>query len=113
METYTIPAHTKGDTFDGLEFEVLINSVAKDFTDTDITCQFRLGSKTGEVKKSLSVGSGFTKTDPTNGKFTMDAFDVDFDAGVYYYDVQFDDAGVIKTYFGGTWTINQDVTDNG
>lgn len=111
MQTYNIPDQYKGDTFKGLTFEVIVNNVAKNLTNTEIKIEFRRDGKTGAQAKILTVGNGITKTDATAGKFSIDAFVVNLAAGVYYYDVQFIDAGVIKTYIQGTWTITQDITN--
>lgn len=110
MQEYNIPDILKGDTYDGVEFEVLVNSVAKDLTSTVIRCMFRRETKKGAVVKTVFNGSGITKTDAANGLFQIDSFTVDFPVGTYYYDIQFNDSGVIKTYVGGTWNVIQDVT---
>ena len=110
METYNFPDSLKGDTFDGMEFEILINSVAKNLTNTIIKIMFRRETKTGTIQKTIVSGSGITKTDAVNGIFEIDTFTVDFPAGTYWYDIQFNDSGVINTYVGGYWNIIQDVT---
>ena len=110
MQSYNIPDQRKGDTFKGLSFEVIVNNVAKNLTSTEIKIEFRRDAKTGPQAKVLTVGNGITVTDALAGKFAIDAFVVTMGAGVYYYDVQFIDAGVVKTYIEGSWTIVQDVT---
>lgn len=110
MQEYNIPDILKGDTYEGVEFEVIVNSVAKNLTNTVIRCMFRRESKTGAIQKTIFNGSGITKTDAVNGIFEIDSFTVDFPVGKYYYDIQFNDAGVIKTYVGGYWNVIQDVT---
>jgi hypothetical protein len=110
MTEYNIPDHTRGDTYPGLDFEVIINGSAKPLASTDIKIEFRQGSKTGSVMKTLTNGSGITVTDAPAGKFRIDAFLVSFPPGKYYYDVQFKDGSVIKTYIYGAWVILQDVT---
>lgn len=109
-ETYTLANVLKGDTFNGVQFTVTINTVAKDLTSTIITCDFRYQKKTGAVSKSLSLGSGITITDAVNGVFQIDPFDADMQVGVHYYDIQFVDGAITKTYIEGTITVNQDVT---
>lgn len=49
--------------------------------------QFRSTSKTGDIVKTISFGSGITETDLANGTFDIDDFTCDFDAGTYYFDV--------------------------
>ena len=110
MDNYNFADFLKGDTFSGVEFEVIVNANPKDLTNTGIKVYFRRESKTGAVQKSIANGTGITKSDPTNGIFQIDPFTVDFPAGTYYYDIQFNDSGVINTYVGGYWNILQDVT---
>jgi hypothetical protein len=110
MDNYNFADFLKGDTFDGVEFEIIVNGTAKDLTNTGIKIYFRRESKTGAVQKQIANGTGITKTDAANGVFEIDAFTVDFPAGTYYYDIQFNDSGVINTYVGGYWNILQDVT---
>jgi len=112
-ETYNMPDIVKGDTFKDLQFTITINSVAEDLTGYAIACKFRKGSKTGREIKSLTVGSGITITDATNGIFQINAFDlgVTFTAGVYYYDIEFTDtSNVINTWISGTIEVIQDVS---
>lgn len=110
-ETYTMSDIIKGDSFKEIIFEVLINSVAKDLTNTRIKIDFKKGSKTGTLQKTITVGSGITKTDAVNGKFAIDEFICSFPADTYYYDVQFIDGSEVNTYIEGTLTVIQDVTD--
>lgn len=109
-QTYTIPNHLHGDTFKGTSFQVNVNSAPKNLSGTQITIEFRLAKKTGNVKKSLSIGQGITVTNAAGGVFQIDPFAVQMPVGIYYYDIQFNDAGVISTYVEGTWEIVQDVT---
>lgn len=108
---YNIPSIIKGDTFNVLQFTLTINSVAEDLTNYSIACKFRRGGKRGTEVKSISVGSGITLSDPTNGVFVIDAFNLDWEADTYYYDIEFTTAaGLIDTYIYGTLVVNQDVT---
>lgn len=102
----------KGDTFKGLQFTVDVNGSVKDLTNTIITMEIRAGSKTGKIAKSFTsvASAGLTKTDPTEGIFIINPFLANIEAGIYYYDVQFNDSGTIKTYIQGIITVDQDVT---
>jgi hypothetical protein len=110
MQTYNFPDHMRGDTYDGLIFEVIAYGSPKNLTNTAIKIDFRQGSKTGPIGKSLTVGDGITKTDALSGKFKIDEFKVLMAPGIYYYDVQFTDGDVVKTYQEGQWKILQDAT---
>jgi hypothetical protein len=109
-QTYTIPNHLHGDTFKGLSFQVNVNSAPKNLVSTLITIEFRLAKKTGNLKKRLTIGQGITVTNAAGGVFQINPFLADLPVGIYYYDIQFNDAGVISTYVEGTWEIVQDVT---
>lgn len=115
MKVYNFPDILKGDTFKARDV-VIKNDTALtpiDLTDCDIRCEFRKNTKVGDVLKTLIVGGGITLSDPTNGVFTIDNFDIDFDADIYYYDFQFAfTSGVVQTYFGGYMKVIQDVTQN-
>lgn len=111
MAIYNIQPHLRGNTFDGLQFEVIINGSPKDLTHTTIKIDFRRGSKTGVIEKSLTNGLGITITDPVHGIFKMDMILADMPSAIYYYDVLFIDGSVRKTYIEGTWAINQNVTN--
>lgn len=110
MIIYNIPEHLKGDTWDGRVIQVIINGLPKDLTNTVIKIDFRWQKKTGTLVKSITNGSGIVITDALQGIFTIEPVQADFEAGTYYYDVQFNDGGLIKTYMGGEWPINQDTT---
>lgn len=110
-QEYIMPEIMKGDTFDDLQFTIKINDVVEDLTGYAIECKFRRNNKRGTVSKTLTVGSGITVTDATNGVFKIDSFDLDWHAGVYFYDIEFTDTNdLINTYICGTLTVVQDVT---
>ena len=113
IATYNIPDHYKGDTFKGLAFNMQnqTTSAPIDLTDSEIKIQFRSGSNIGTVQKELSIGSGITLVDAINGQFAIDAFVIDWRAGMNYYDIQITyPDGKVKTYIKGTLKIIDDVT---
>jgi len=112
MAEYIIPTIIKGDTFEDLNFSILINGVNVDLTNYEIACKFRKLSKCGEEIKSIEIGSGITLVNPLLGEFKIDEFNVNWPVSLYYYDIQFTDldSGIIKTYIEGTFTVKQDVT---
>ncbi len=111
MEIYNLKKQRSGDTFKGVTIQIKVNNVAKNLTNTEIKIDFKYNYKRGRLVKSLSVNSGITVLDAAEGRFRIDPFVVDFEEGIYYYDVQFTDGSVVNTYVGGTWEIEQDVTD--
>lgn len=113
---YTIPAHTKGDTFmNGLGIVFVMTTGAgqspMDLTGFKIRCQFRFGSKTGSVVITATETSGIVIYDTNKFSLLADSYIIDWAVGTYYYDIEFTDtAGVINTYLEGTIAITQDVT---
>jgi hypothetical protein len=115
MKQYNFPDILKGDTFKARDV-VIKNETTQtpiDLTGCEIRCEFRKNTKVGAVIETLIVGNGITLSDPTNGIFTIDNFNADWDADVYYYDFQFTFPNdVVQTYFGGYMKLIQDVTQN-
>lgn len=109
-QTYDFPDHVKGDTFEGVQFTITVNSSALNLTGATIRMQMRLNSN-APVVKEFSVGNGLTLTTPASGIFTFNKQVISVPPGVYYYDIQITlSNGDIKTYITGTWTIIQDIT---
>lgn len=100
--TYNFTTHESGDTFNGVQFELKVNSVAKDLTGSVITMNVA-----GQVFSS--TGGHFLITDAENGKFQFKKQKVTLKDGYHPYEItiQFSD-GDVKTYVVGYWTI----TDN-
>jgi hypothetical protein len=110
---HNLPDAIKGDTYDAVLFTITVNGVAIDLTDAIITMDMRL-TPTGVAAKSFTTvaSGGITILNPpTAGKFELDSWDVDIDAGKYVYDVQIEfETGDIRTYVGGSFEVIQDVT---
>jgi hypothetical protein len=96
------------DTFEGVRFRT---SPVTDLTGATIRTQFRKGSKTNSVSKSLSIGSGITVEDLLNGVFVWDSFIMGLSVGKYFYDVEITFlSGDVKTYVEGTMEVTQDTS---
>lgn len=103
----------RGDSFGEKNISIENETSAIDLTGVLIRCQFRRGLKTGELVKTITETDGIDIYDAVNGLFRIEDFIVDWDADIYYYDVQFTfPSGKVKTYFGGYVKILQDVTQN-
>jgi hypothetical protein len=91
----------KGDSFGAKTVNISI-----DITNITLRCQFRKSSKTGDLMKEAVI------TKVTANQFIIGDFIVDWEADLtYYYDVQFTyPSGKVKTYFGGSFKVIQDVT---
>ena len=109
--TVKLKDRIKNDTSNSVEFVYKDgNDVAIDVTNWDFRIQFRFRSKTGLIVLDVTNGNGITLNDPTNGKFTLDAFDLDWEVDTYFFDIETTFDGEVKTYLQGCWCVKQDVT---
>jgi hypothetical protein len=114
---YDFQPVTRGDTFNGTNFTILVNDVALDLTDALIEMDLKLTPDATTSAKTFTSDNngGITiDADPTTGKFTVDAgiMDETIAVGNYYYDIEITlSNNVVKTYVGGRWNILQDVTN--
>jgi archaellin len=111
---YDFPTLYEGDTHDGLSITVTTTTGSTttpvDLTNVTIAMQVRDRDDLTVLALDLAVGTGITKTNPTDGVFTIDPFTVPT-AGTYVYDIEFTYAsGAVKTYMGGRLTSVADVT---
>jgi hypothetical protein len=103
--------HIKADTFEAVNFEINVDDVPVDLSDTTIRMQLRK-EYGGVVGLSLtSVGdAGITITDAANGLFRINQQIINIPAFNYIYDIEFDFDGIVKTYISGNFLIKNDVT---
>ena len=109
MEEYDITIYN-GDTYSGVEFEIIVNSVALNLTGSSIKMEVRK-HRDDEPIITLTNGNGLTITDMLGGKFTIDEQILSGEPGNYIYDIQITLAdSTIKTYIKGDFVIEGDVT---
>jgi hypothetical protein len=102
----------KGDTFNLVNFEVKVNDVAVDLTDSVVKMQLRK-EYCGVVGLSLTsvASAGITITDAPNGKFKINKQIIDIPAYNYIYDIEIHfDNNDVKTWVSGNFLILNDVT---
>ena len=110
-QTNILNDHYKGSTFKGLRFIITYNTVRLDLTGATIRCQFRRKSPIGDLTKELNIGTGITVTDAVNGVFRFDEMKINWDADIYYYDIEIAlSNGNNDTYVKGTINVIQDST---
>jgi hypothetical protein len=106
-------SHIKSDTFDQVNFELKVNTVAKNLTGAVIRMQLRKTADDTTPALSLtSVGSaGITITSPTTGLFRINSQIINIPVFDYEYDIEitFADA-TVKTYIQGIFSITQEIT---
>ena len=110
MQKYDFNA-VRGDTFTGVQFQIIVNAEPLDLTDATIKASFAK-SGLGEVVFSWDTTAGqIVITNPTEGRFKFSRIRINNPAGLYDYDIQITLAsGVVKTYIQGKFTLNPDVT---
>jgi hypothetical protein len=104
--------HIKGDTFEAVNFQMLVNSVPLDLTGCTLRMQLRK-EYGGVVCLSLtSIGNaGITITNASTGSFKINKQIINIDAYNYIYDLELDKQnGDVKTYVEGNFLITNDVT---
>jgi hypothetical protein len=107
--TYNFPNHITGDTYRGA---VITLSDADgnpiDIEDAAVAMRFRLGSKSGTEYHDFEISI----TNGAAGQITIPAQLVDWEAGVWYYDMEvttYEDQ--VTTYMEGTMKVIQSVTN--
>ena len=116
METYNIDTHKRGDTFNGLVFAITVNGSPANLTGALIKMDLRYNGVLWRRFTTATPGTDegtITITDAAAGKFRLDEQIIDIPGVLYDYDAQitFSDDRV-KTYFGGNWQIDEDVTND-
>lgn len=104
--------HIKGDTFEAVNFQMLVNTVPLNLTSATLRMQLRK-EYGGVVFLSLTsvASAGITITTPASGLFKINKQIINLDAFNYIYDIELIKAdGTIKTYINGNFSITNDVT---
>lgn len=111
--TYNLARYRIGDSWPGLVMDsITVDSDPPDFTLTGVEMKFRQDSRDGEVKETLSVGSGITIDSAANWGFTvakqvLSGLDTE---GVAYWDIKLTDSnGDIYTYIEGQMSVVSDI----
>jgi hypothetical protein len=104
--------HIKGDTFELVNFQMLVNSVALNLTGCTLRMQLRK-EYGGIVYLSLTsvASAGITITTAASGLFKINKQIINIESANYIYDIELIKAdGTIKTYISGNFYITNDVT---
>jgi hypothetical protein len=114
FQTYNIPNHTSGDTFNGVEFEVLVNTLPLDLTGANIIMKLRQNNNINAYYELNVANGNITITFPLLGKFTIDQQIINFAPAKYNYSIELHLAnGNTYTYIQGSWTIIAQAINNG
>jgi hypothetical protein len=108
---YNFPDHINGDTFKGVQFEVLINSVPLNLTGAIIKMQLRLSPSGINFYEFSTVNSKIEIFDAAAGKFRLKKQLIEVEAKKYVYDIEITlPTNEVYTYISGSWTILESVT---
>ena len=99
--TYNFATTKQGDTVNAVTMYLYVNDAPKDLTGAAINIWFRKNSQQGDVVRKMSINKGISIVDAMSGAFMINKFTA-FPAGTYYYDIEFNFSGTIKTYVSGT-----------
>lgn len=102
----------KGNTFDEVSFELLLNSDPYSLEDAVIRMQLRKEYGGIPFLSLTSVANaGITITNDVNGLFKINEQIIDICAFNYLYDIEIEFGdGTVKTYISGNFLIKSDVT---
>jgi len=104
--------HIKGDSFEAVNFQMLVNSVALNLTGCTLRMQLRK-EYGGVIFLSLTsvASAGITITNAATGLFRINKQIINIDANTYIYDIELIKSdGTIKTYISGNFYVTNDVT---
>ena len=104
--------HIKGDSFEAVNFALLVNTVALNLTGCTLRMQLRK-EYGGIVYLSLTsvASAGITITNTASGLFRINKQIINIDANNYIYDIELIKAdGTVKTYISGNFYVTNDVT---
>ena len=98
IQTYNFPDQKHGTTFNGVQFELKINGVAKDLSNSVIRMEVD-----GTIY-STSAGE-LTFSDAVNGKFQFKKQIINLSPRTHSYVMRFIFDDEEKVYLSGTWKI--------
>lgn len=104
--------HIKGDTFEEVNFAMILNSAVLNLTGCTLRMQLRK-EYGGVIFLSLTsvASAGITITNAAGGLFKINRQIININAGNYIYDIELIKAdGTVKTYINGKFVITNDVT---
>lgn len=112
MKVYTIPAHRRGDTWNGINtISFTVSSTPLNFTGTSIKMEFRQKPDSPTVFTFSTENDKIQFVDAGKAIIRIMPQIIEVPPSKYYYDLQvIYPNGVVKTYMTGTWNIFADIT---
>mgnify|MGYP007070986917 CR=1 FL=1 len=106
---YNFPDHITGDTFQGVQFEILVNELPLDITGSTISMVCRPTMlRAGQTQHTVFNfdSNSFEILDGAAGKFTFKKQVVSLAENVYKYSIKITlSNNDVHTYISGSWTI--------
>jgi len=112
--SYNIANHKHGDTWDGLTFTLTREGTPITLTNAIIRMWVKnlIPDDPIQLKLDTEDEGGIEITDGANGIFVIGPVLITLAPGNYEYDIEIEfEDGTIKTYIGGNWVIDPDITD--
>ncbi len=108
---YSIPTHTKGDTFEGVRFTLLNQDGSPvDITNASIEMGVSVDTQTPAFYTFSTANDKIDIINGANGVFELKEHIVNFDAATYFYQIKFTfPSGTVKTYIEGFWEITEGI----
>lgn len=108
---YNIPAHKRGDTWDGKTFSVIVNGAPLNLAGASILVEFRKRPHLNPTYTYSTANSKVVITNAATGTFSIVGGIINFDIGYYDYDIQITlSSGNVKTRVAGIWEIKRDTS---
>jgi hypothetical protein len=98
-QTYNLPDHKKGDTFNGQQFHIQVNG--SDYNITSATIVLDTGGQ-----ELSTTNNEITITNGVQGRFKINEQIIDWPIGRYKYEIIITTiSGRVKTWIEGLWKI--------
>lgn len=110
MTTYNFKTY-RGDTFDGVEFQINVNGSPLNLTGATLLMVIKTTANAPTVSATLTETTGLTITNALQGKFVIDEQILPLSAGQYIYDIQITIGTKVKSYIKGSILVEQDVSN--
>ena len=113
MKLYTIPAHRRGDTWDGIySITLSINGTPINLTNCVISMELRESPDAPSALKFSTANNTIVILNALGGIIQIPPRKIEIPPGRYIYDLQIDFPNQqTKTYMSGSWEITFDVTE--
>lgn len=108
--TYNFSDHKRGDTFEGVDFTILLNNEPVNLTGAVIKAQLKKTSISNVAAQWSTEDGSITITGAGNNVVRLQTKVIDIPAGVYSFEIQTNNNGLIQTWVAGLFPVLNDIT---